>query len=200
MPVELVDVVQSQHIYKLTNRIGSYKVASHVEMSATVCKSRSIGNVYSRNLHLSSLAANDRQRLAQRLYTIEHTSRSGAADAHMLTVHLKGISLGIFNALVDVERNSQTALNSLAHNGTYACRLLDILCQHIGIVFKLPFAKLMFVFWSSTNGATDCAISTFCGCGIMLKLAVCPDAIPGRSIAIDATTPDKILMFIVVSL
>ena len=64
MPVESVDVVQSQNIDECTNRVGRNKVSRYIEMSATIGKSRSVCNVDSRNLNLCCLAANYRQRLA----------------------------------------------------------------------------------------------------------------------------------------
>lgn len=61
MPVEAVDVMQSEHVDELAYGVDSYKVARYVEMGATIGEAWCVSDVNGWNAYLRSLAVNERQ-------------------------------------------------------------------------------------------------------------------------------------------
>ena len=73
MPVESVQVVQSQHIDKRLHLIDAEEVAAHIEMCSTITEARHIEDSNCRQLH--SFRFCHRERFAQRLYAAEKSGR-----------------------------------------------------------------------------------------------------------------------------
>ena len=145
VPMEGVDVVQSEDIDVFFDELHILEVACNVEVHTSVAEARIVHNLHGGQLHRCVVAYG--QRLAEGLDTIEQTVCRATHDAHTKTIYAKGVALGVREALVNGEGNGTALFGALQScgsgkaNGGLLCHIvhkeLHIAHIHIGCIEHL---------------------------------------------------------------
>ena len=135
VPMETVHIVHRHRVEILLHKRHTEEMASHVKMHAPIAKPRSI--LYHRS-RKNGLTLQTRNRLAQRLYAIEHPLRRQPLYRHSLPVHADAVALRLRHLLVQSQHNG-LFLRSLLPDGNIHQHLLpQILPKELGIPRQPP--------------------------------------------------------------